>query len=134
MRGTGGTILSNGKGHFGWSGQSGLPSKLVPNIPVRPNRNGPFHLMYQPKFPELWVEWKAPLDMRTKAYKLLPVFLNSFIFVSKCLICKGTGRKHYRSRQEVKYSFSMHYINRANESMISLVVWTWFCSFNLLQL
>ena len=43
MRGIGGTILSNGKGHFGWSGQSGLPSKLVPNIPVRPNRNGPFH-------------------------------------------------------------------------------------------
>ena len=43
MRGTGGTILSNRKGHFGWSGQSGLPSKLVPNIPVRPNRNGPFH-------------------------------------------------------------------------------------------
>ena len=24
-------------------------------------RNGPFHLMYQPKFPEFWVEWKAPL-------------------------------------------------------------------------
>ena len=110
MRGTGGTILSNGKGHFGWSGQSGLPSKLVPNIPVRPNRNGPFHLMYQLKFPELWAEWKAPLDMRTKAYKLLPVFLNSFIFVSKCLICKGTREKHYRSQQVVKYSFSMHYI------------------------
>ena len=101
MRGIGGTILSNGKGHFGWSGQSGLPSKLVPNIPVRPNRNGPFHLMYQPKFPELWVEWKAPLDMRTKAYKLLPVFLNSFIFASKCLICKGTGSEHYRSWQVV---------------------------------
>ena len=109
MRGTGGTILSNGKGHFGWSGQSGPPSKLVPNIPVRPNRNGPFHLMYQPKFPELWVEWKAPLEMRKKPYKLLPVFLNSFIFATKCLICKGTGRKHYRSWQVVKYSFSMHY-------------------------
>ena len=25
-----------------------------------PNRNSPFHLMYQPKFPEFWVEWKAP--------------------------------------------------------------------------
>ena len=51
------TILSiNGKGHFGptdrdnRSGQSGPPSKLVPNILVEPNRNGPFHLMYQPKF------------------------------------------------------------------------------------
>ena len=59
-------ILSNGKGHSGptdrndQTGQSGQRSKLVPNIPVEPNRNGPFHLMYQPKFPEFWVEWKAP--------------------------------------------------------------------------
>ena len=40
--------------------QSGSPSKLVPNISVGPNWNGPFHLMYQPKFLEFWVEWKAP--------------------------------------------------------------------------
>ena len=58
--------MANGKGHFGptdrndQTGHSGPPSKLVPNIPVRPNRNGPFHLMYQPKLPEFWVEWKAP--------------------------------------------------------------------------
>ena len=41
-----------------------LQIKLVPNslnILVAPNRNGPFHLMNQPKFPEFWVEWKAPL-------------------------------------------------------------------------
>ena len=62
------TILSNGKEHFGptdrndQTGQRGPPSKLVPNIPVGPNRNGPFHLMYQPKLPEFWVEWKAPFD------------------------------------------------------------------------
>ena len=43
------------------TGHSGPPSKLVPNIPVGPNRNGPFHLMNQPKFPDFWVEWKAPL-------------------------------------------------------------------------
>ena len=66
-RGTGDNILSNGQGHFGptnWNdqtSQSGPPSKLIPNIPVGPNRNGPFHLMYQPNFPEFWVEWKAPL-------------------------------------------------------------------------
>ena len=60
------TILSNGKEHFGLTdrndqtGQRGPPLKLVPNIPVGPNRNGPFHLMYQPKLPEFWVEWKAP--------------------------------------------------------------------------
>ena len=40
-----------------WSvtGQSEPPSKLVPSIPVAPNRNGPFLDMYQPKFPEFWV-------------------------------------------------------------------------------
>ena len=38
-------------------------SKLVPNIPVGQNRNGPFHLMYQPKFPKFWGEWKAPLQL-----------------------------------------------------------------------
>ena len=34
--------------------------KMVPNIPVGPNWNGPFHLTYQRKFPEFWVEWKPP--------------------------------------------------------------------------
>ena len=58
--------MANGKRHFGptkrndQTGHSGPPSKLVPNIPVGPNRKGPFHLMNQPKFPEFWVEWKAP--------------------------------------------------------------------------
>ena len=61
--------MANGKGHFGptdrndQTGHSGPPSKLVPNIPVGPNRNGPFHLMYQPKLPEFWVEWKAPWEI-----------------------------------------------------------------------
>ena len=41
------------------TGQRGPPSKLVPNIPVGPNRNGPFHSTYQPKILEFWVEWKA---------------------------------------------------------------------------
>ena len=46
------TVLSNGKGHSSptdrndQTSQSGPPSKLVSNIPVKPNRNGPFHLMY----------------------------------------------------------------------------------------
>ena len=45
------TMLSNGKEHFGLTdrndqtGQRGPPSKLVPIISVRPNQNGPFHLM-----------------------------------------------------------------------------------------
>ena len=57
------TILTNGKGHaVRTSEMSGPPSKLFPNIPVGPNWNDPFHLVYQPKFPEFWVEWKAPFD------------------------------------------------------------------------
>ena len=53
------TILSNGKGHLGPTdrndhiGQSGPPSKLVPNIAVRPCK---------PKLPEFWLEWKAPQE------------------------------------------------------------------------
>ena len=59
--GLGLTILSNGKGHFrltnrnDQAGQNGPPSNLVPNIPVGPNRNGPSHLMYQPKFLKSYV-------------------------------------------------------------------------------
>ena len=74
------TILSNGKGHFGptdrdnRSGQGGPPSKLVPNIPVGPNRNGPFHLMYQPKFPECWVEWKAPMGSNVQRASVWETF------------------------------------------------------------
>ena len=61
------TILTNGTGYFGpthrdnQAGQSGAPSKLVPSIPVGSNRNGLFQLMYQPTFPEFWVERKAPI-------------------------------------------------------------------------
>ena len=57
------TILSNGKEHFGptdqndQTGQRGPPSKLIPNIPVGLNRNGPFDVAT-----EFWVEWKAPSD------------------------------------------------------------------------
>ena len=42
--------------------QSGPSPKLVPNIPVGPNRNGLFHLLYQSKLREFWVEWRAPID------------------------------------------------------------------------
>ena len=60
--------MSNGKGHFcptdrnDQTSQSGPSPKLVPNIPIGPNRNGLFHLLYQSKIREFWVEWKAPID------------------------------------------------------------------------
>ena len=45
------TIFSNGNGHFGptnrndQTSQSGPPLKVVPNIPVGPNRNGMLHVI-----------------------------------------------------------------------------------------
>ena len=57
-------------------GQRRPPSKLVPNIPGGPNRNGLFHMMCQPKFPKFGVECKAP--------KMIRILLNS----SKSLLSK----------------------------------------------
>ena len=63
---TGTTISSKGKGLFSptdWNDQTsqrGPPSKRVPKIPVGPNQKSLFHLMYQPKFLEFWIEWKKP--------------------------------------------------------------------------
>jgi len=60
-------ILSNGKGHFGptyrnnQTGQSGPPSKVVPNIPVGPNRTGPFHLISNRNFRNFGLNGKRPI-------------------------------------------------------------------------
>ena len=57
--------FSNGKGRIGptdrndWTGQSEPPSKVVLNIPVGRNQNGPLHLISYRKLPELKAEWKA---------------------------------------------------------------------------
>ena len=48
--------MSNGKGHFGptkkneLTGESGPPAKVVPTIPVGPNRHGQFHLISNRNF------------------------------------------------------------------------------------
>ena len=64
------TILSNGKGNFGpndrndQTSQSGPPSKLVPNIPVWPNRNGPCRLISNRNFRNLgWMESASYLEL-----------------------------------------------------------------------
>ena len=46
------------------TGRSGPPSKVLPNIPVRPNRNGPFHLISNRKFRNFRAERKEPSDTR----------------------------------------------------------------------
>ena len=57
--------FSNGKGRIGptdrndWTGQSGPLSKVVLNIPVGRNQNGPLHLISYRKLPEFKAEWKA---------------------------------------------------------------------------
>ena len=58
--------MSNGKVHLGPTGRNDHTGQSEPNIPVGPNLNGPFHLMYQPTFPDFWVEWKAVLDCKAQ--------------------------------------------------------------------
>ena len=49
-------ILSNGKGHFWFD----WPSKVVPDIPFGPNRNGLFHLISNRNFRNFGLNGKRP--------------------------------------------------------------------------
>ena len=104
------SFLSNGKGHFGpikrndQTGQSGPPAWLVPNISVGPNRNGPFHLMYQSQFPEFWIEWKAPSYSRGRSLeKLLGVVWSYWVrvkvrvvnFLSRFFFCQNVEHEYF---------------------------------------
>ena len=61
------TILSNGKGHFGltdqnnWTGQSGSLSMVVLDIPVRPNQNDVFHLIFNQNFQNFGLNGKLTM-------------------------------------------------------------------------
>ena len=61
------TILSNGKGHFcltdqnNWTSQSGSLSKVVLDIPVRPNQNGLFHFIFNQNFQNFGLNGKLPM-------------------------------------------------------------------------
>ena len=64
------------------------PLELVPNIPVRPCKpkwtvsfDVPASL-YQPKFPEFWVEWKAPI--------ICTVYVSDIMLLPWKLGCKNT--------------------------------------------
>ena len=71
--------------------QSGPPLKLVPNIPDRANWNDLFHLMYQPKLSEFWVEWKVPvLDFPWHCMRCLKSCL-SWSHTYHCLSCVYTS-------------------------------------------
>ena len=56
-------IFVNGMPHFsrtGPTGQKGPPPEVIPNIPVGPNRNGPFHLTSTRNFQEFCLNGKPP--------------------------------------------------------------------------
>ena len=57
------TILSNGKGNFGATNRNDRTGRSVPpsNIPVEPNRNGPFHLVSNRNFRRFGLNGKHPL-------------------------------------------------------------------------
>ena len=65
-------IVSNGNGHFGptyrndQTGQSGPPSKVVPNIPVGPNRNSPRFIWFLTKISGIlgWMESALYLSLK----------------------------------------------------------------------
>ena len=56
-------IFVNGTARFSRTrptGRRGLPPEVVPNIPVGPNRNGPFHLTSARNFRKFWLNGKHP--------------------------------------------------------------------------
>ena len=65
--GTGNNNFVKGKGHFGLtdqnnrSGQSGSFSMVVLDIPVRPNQNGLFHLIFNQNFQNFGLNGKLPM-------------------------------------------------------------------------
>ena len=89
------TILSNGKGLFGptnWNDQTsqrGPPSKLVPNILVGPNQNGPFHLFWctNQYFRNFGLNGKCP--WLHPFFLLINLLLSVFKKLFQCYIQEG---------------------------------------------
>ena len=58
--------FSNCKGkNFGPTsvrGQTGTPPEVVPNIPIEPNRTGPFHLTSDRNFRKFWHNGRHPIS------------------------------------------------------------------------
>ena len=76
-----------------WIGQNRSPSEVVPNIPVGPNRNCPFHLISYFNFRSLsfLTEWKA-----LKGPEEYTVCISCFIFVVSLFFSQNTKR-HYEN-------------------------------------
>ena len=72
------------------------PSKLVPSIPVRPNRNAPFHLMYQPNSPGFWVEWKSPHKIDIITLQHLCHSGKTIVLIKSTLYCGTSTLNHLK--------------------------------------
>ena len=101
------TILSNGKGHFGptyrndQTGQRGPPSKVVPNIPVGPNRNGPFYMISNRNFRNFGLNGKRPIfvaEGRLRGY------------ASESRIERLTERGEYYKKETKNNIFLLHWL------------------------
>ena len=65
-------IFVNGTARFGRArptGQRGPPPEVVPNIPVGPNRNGPFHLTSARNFGKFCLNDKHPWSFNERRLK-----------------------------------------------------------------
>ena len=72
------------------------PSKLVPSIPVRPNRNAPFHLMYQPNSPGFWVERKSPHKIDIITLQHLCHSGKTIVLIKSTLYCGTSTLNHLK--------------------------------------
>ena len=100
-------IVSNGNGHFGptyrndQTGQSGPPSKVVPNIPVGPNRNGPFHWISNRNFRNFGLNGKRPIFVAEEGSEGMQVNLG----------LKGSQKGGNTIRKETKNNiFLLHWL------------------------
>ena len=101
-------IVSNGNGHFGptyrndQTGQSGPPSKVVPNIPVGPNRNGPFDLISNRNFRNFGLNGKRPIFVAEEGSEGMQVNLG----------LKGSqkGGKTIRKKRKIIYFSCIGYM------------------------
>ena len=77
--------MSNRKGHFGHTSrtvQSVPPSKVLSNIPAKPNQNGLFDLLSNKNVRNLGLNKKTPLDTKFANIFALMLFFMSIPSVS----------------------------------------------------
>ena len=93
------------------------PSKPVPSIPVRPNRNAPFHLMYQPNSPGFWVEWKSPHKIDIITLHHLCHSGKTIVLIKSTLYCGTSTLNHLKSGWKT-VQFQSRYFRKGGKHLI----------------